>query len=249
MNPIQTCPNCPGAATEPVFAIRRGNHVVRCTRCGLQFAEVYPDIRTADAEVYTGDYFKPAIGKLKEREAVFNELLTEIESLLERRGRLLDVGAGEGTLLRVASDRGWQAEGTEISSAMVEHVRATVGATVHAGVLEEIALEPRSFDVIIMNHVLEHVKNPRTTLEKVAQLLRPEGVARIEVPNIASLSSRDKNIQSRLRIKPNPWKHYDTGHHFWFFTPGTLRATIEGAGLSVVSLRAPGNQWGRKGFW
>jgi hypothetical protein len=46
-------------------------------------------------------------------------------------------------------------------------------------------------------------------------------------------------------LKRHPWKHYSVGHHFWFFTPATLRRTVEAAGLRVVRLRAPAQQWER----
>ena len=247
MSSLQTCPNCVDKPTRPVFTISPGNRVVACTGCGLQFAERYPDIETADHEVYDAGYFENAIGKTDERTDVFNELVVEIERILGRRGRLLDVGAGDGALLAVAAARGWQAEGTEISTAMVERSRHGGGPILREGVIEDIALETEAFDAVVLNHVLEHVRNPRTTLEAVARVLRDDGLARIEVPNIASLSARGKNLQSRLRIKPNPWKHYDTGHHFWFFTVDTLAATMRAAGLAVASITTLARQWGREG--
>ena len=246
MNHKQTCPNCPGSPTRVVFNIRQGNRVVQCTQCKLQFAEAFPDCEKAAPEIYDYDYFKGAIKKQKQREDVFMELLSEVESMLNRKGRLLDVGAGEGTLLKIAAKQGWEAEGTEIASAMIRYVREDLRLTIHQGTLEEIKLSARSFDAIILNHVLEHVKDPRKTLEKVRDLLHADGVARIEVPNLASLSSRAKNFQSRLKLKKNPWKHYSTGHHFWFFTPRTLKKTLETAGLSPILLKAPAKQWGDK---
>jgi 2-polyprenyl-3-methyl-5-hydroxy-6-metoxy-1,4-benzoquinol methylase len=246
MNHKQTCPNCPGRPTRIVFNIRTGNRVVQCTECKLQFTETFPDYEKAAPKIYDYDYFKAAIDKQKQREKIFMELLSEVESILNRKGRLLDVGAGEGTLIKIAAKQGWEAEGTEIASAMIRYVREDLRLTIHQGTLEEIKLPASSFDAIILNHVLEHVENPRKTLEKVRDLLRSDGVVRIEVPNLASLSSRGKNLQSRLRLKKNPWKHYSTDHHFWFFTPRTLKKTIETAGLSAVLVKAPAKQWGDK---
>lgn len=246
MNQRQTCPNCKLTPVRPVFAIGPGNDVVECAGCRLQFAEAYPEYDSADAAIYPYEYFSSAIAQNDRREKIFADLLSELESVLPKKGRLLDVGAGEGTLLKVATNNGWKAEGTEISSAMIEHVRALSPLTLHHGVLEDIQLPEDSFDAVILNHVLEHVRNPRTTLERVARLLTPDGVVRIEVPNLASLSSRFKNLQSRLRLKSNPWRHYSTGHHFWFFTPLTLRTTLRGAGLDTIVLGAPAKQWGNK---
>jgi len=205
---------------------------------------VYPEYEAADAEIYSYEYFRDAIGRKSQRESVFAKLLAELESVSNGKGRLLDVGAGEGTLLKVAAERGWEVEGTELSSAMVNRIRDDLGFTIHQGVLEDISLPAASFDAIVLNHVLEHTKSPRTTLEKIARLLRPNGVVRIEVPNIASLSSKLKTHQSLMGLKKDPWKHYSTGHHFWFFTPPTLAKTLEVAGLSPLTMTAPARQWG-----
>jgi 2-polyprenyl-3-methyl-5-hydroxy-6-metoxy-1,4-benzoquinol methylase len=244
----QKCPNCPESPTNPIFVASEGGLIVQCSSCGLQFAEEYPEIESADSEIYGSEYFRASLEEQGRRMRIFGELLAEVESVIHRKGRLLDVGTGEGTLLLAAVERGWEAEGTEIASVMVHHIREKFGLTVHQGVLEDLDLPPRSFDAIIMNHVLEHVRDPRTTLEKVAELLSPGGVVRIEVPNLVSLSNRGKNFQSRHRLKKNPWKHYSTDHHFWFFTPKTLRATLETAGLFPLAIRAPAKQWGESSF-
>lgn len=236
----QACPNCSQAGVKPVFTDAHGR-VVECARCRLQFAAVYPDYDELDADVYSYGYFSEAISDAKnaQRERAFAALLGELESVLGRKGRLLDIGAGEGTLMRTAAARGWEVEGTDVSSAMVQYTREKLGFTLHHGAIEDLGLAPGSFDAVVLNHVLEHVQNPVVTLEHVARLLRADGVVRIEVPNLASLSSRMKNTQSRLRLKRSPWKHYSTDHHFWFFTPATLARTMQTARLRVLEMRAP----------
>ena len=247
MSDLQRCPNCPDSPVRQVFIAPTGGRIVQCSRCGLQFAEDYPEIDNADAEIYGEGYFRASLEEQERRMRIFDQLIAEVEFVSGRKGRLLDVGCGEGTLLLAAVERGWEAEGTEIASVMVHHIREKFGLTVHQGVLEDLDLPPHSFDAIVMNHVLEHVSDPRMTLEKIAELLSPGGVVRIEVPNLASFSNRGKNVQSRFGLKKNRWKHYSPDHHFWFFTPRTLKATLEAAGLSPLSISAPAKQWGEKG--
>jgi len=242
---VQSCPNCPGVAAARVFAFGRDNAVVRCTSCGLEYAHRYLEPDVAAATVYRDEYFAVAIEEEARRRNIFQQLLAEVEGVLGRRGRLLDVGAGEGLLVEVAQEHGWRAEGTEIAAAMVERSRHAGRVRLHHGELESLALPAGAYDAIVMNHVLEHLRNPRAALEVAARLLAPGGIVRIEVPNLAGLSSRWKNWQSRARLKRSPWKHYSVGHHFWFFTPATLQRTVEAAGLEVLRMQAPAQQWDR----
>jgi len=240
----QTCPHCPGAANVLVFKDRSGN-VVRCLSCHLEFAEFFPDLNEAGSEIYSPNYFEKALRLEEKRKAIYRQLLDEIETSLGGKGRLLDIGCGEGTLLRVAAEQGWQAEGTEVSAAAIRFSRGAAGILVHQGEAENLDLERGGFDAIVLNHVLEHVRDPVRTLARVKEWLKPDGLVRLEVPNMASFSNTMKNLQSRLGLKRHPWKHYATSHHFWFFTPSTLRRTLETAGLRVVRLKAPARQWGR----
>jgi 2-polyprenyl-3-methyl-5-hydroxy-6-metoxy-1,4-benzoquinol methylase len=232
-----------------VFTTTAGVRVVQCICCDIQFAEAYPEIEEADTAIYGDSYFADAKEERRSRERIFSELLGDVEYVLGRKGRLLDVGCGEGLLLEVAAELGWRALGTEISSAMIRYARDERGLEVHDGVLEGVSLPLGSFDAVVLNHVLEHVKNPRTTLSRVRDLLTEDGIVRIEVPNLAGFSSRVRDFQSRHHLKKNPWKHYSTDHHFWYFTPQTLMTTIETAGLSVLSIDAPAVQWGKKGIF
>lgn len=243
--PTQSCPNCPGTPAAHVFAFGRDNAVLRCTSCELEFAQHYLEPDVAAATIYRDEYFAVAIEEEVRRREIFQQLLREVEMVLGCRGRLLDVGAGEGLLVEVAQERGWQAEGTEIAAAMVERSRRAGRVRLHHGELETLQLPAGVFDAMILNHVLEHLRNPRAALEVAARLLAPAGIVRIEVPNLAGLSSRWKNWQSRAHLKRNPWKHYSVGHHFWFFTPATLQRTVEAAGLEVLRMQAPAQQWDR----
>jgi 2-polyprenyl-3-methyl-5-hydroxy-6-metoxy-1,4-benzoquinol methylase len=153
----QICPFCPGASRSKVFSLKGDISVLRCDACGIQFARSYPDYDTADEEIYNYEYFKKAIENISGREIIFNELLAEIEQKIEgglKRG-FLDIGTGEGTILKIAMIRGWErAEGTEISSEAVKFVENELHYKMHQGCLEDLALNENAYDAILMIHVL-----------------------------------------------------------------------------------------------
>jgi 2-polyprenyl-3-methyl-5-hydroxy-6-metoxy-1,4-benzoquinol methylase len=77
-------------------------------------------------------------------------------------GRALDVGCGDGHLLiQLAGDRraSLRLEGVEFSEAAARAAEAR-GLTVHRGRIEDVSLPEATFDLVIMNQLIEHVADP-----------------------------------------------------------------------------------------
>ena len=99
------------------------------------------------------------------------------------------------------------------------------------------------------NHVLEHTQNPLTELQRARTLIADDGVLLVGVPNIAGLSIRLKNLQSRMGLKDQCWKHYGALHHLWFFTPATLSALVREAGFEVIAWETPATDRSDRSSW
>lgn len=140
------------------------------------------------------------------------------------KGRLLDVGCGNGDFLEFAGRAGWQAEGVEPDPKAVQTARAR-GLTVHLGGLETLANEREVFDGITLNHVIEHVHYPRATLESCYRLLKPGGWLWIETPNL--------NAQGHARYGEN-WVGLDIPRHLVVFTHGSLTRLMHEAGFARI---------------
>jgi SAM-dependent methyltransferase len=105
------------------------------------------------------------------------------------KGRLLDVGCGNGDFLQFAQRAGWEAIGVDPDPKAVEIARAR-GLTVHLGTLETLQEPPESLQGITMNHVIEHVHDPRATLTRCYRLLKPGGWLWLETPNLRRAGAR-----------------------------------------------------------
>ena len=166
----------------------------------------------------------------------FARQVCNYERLLGRRGKILDVGCGNGSFLHYAQTQGWEIFGTDIRiSSAAKRLRCPLWE----GQLQEIDFGSARFDVVRFNHVIEHIQNPLDALTRTRELLKPEGVLYISVPNITGLSSRLKNLQCRLGLSQHRWRHYAALHHLFFFSPQTLRLVIERAGLRVWLWETP----------
>ncbi len=137
-------------------------------------------------------------------------------------GRLLDVGCGNGDLLRAAQERGWEAEGLDFDPVAVEVGRAR-GLQVKSGTLASQHYETDAFDAIVMSHVIEHVADPIALLEECHRILKPGGRLLLATPNVDS--------QFHRRFGKH-WFHLDPPRHLFLFGPHALKQAFTRAGFS-----------------
>jgi SAM-dependent methyltransferase len=105
------------------------------------------------------------------------------------RGRLLDIGCGNGAFLVRAHDMGWHAEGCEVDPKAVEACRQ-LGLEVKQGDAFDESYETGSFDMITMSHVIEHVVDQEALLRRIYALLKPGGWFWMALPNPQSMGLR-----------------------------------------------------------
>jgi SAM-dependent methyltransferase len=141
------------------------------------------------------------------------------------RGRLLDLGCGNGELLGKMSSLGWQAEGIDLDTAAVEVARR-YGFNVRAGSLYAQKFPDASFDAVVMSHVIEHVHRPLALLAEVRRILKRGRRIVIATPNARSLGHRW--LRSR-------WPFLDPPRHLQIFTPHSLKVLVVEAGFGIVS--------------
>jgi SAM-dependent methyltransferase len=144
------------------------------------------------------------------------------------RGRLLDVGCGNGAFLAKMRDLGWEVVGVEPDPKAARVAREDFGVAVFQGRLEEAGLSDGSLDTITMHHVIEHISDPVDVLRECYRIVKPSGILVIVTPNLNALGRHLMGIS---------WRGWEVPRHFTLFTPGALRACVEEAGFHVRTLR------------
>ncbi|WP_353686677.1 class I SAM-dependent methyltransferase [Thermodesulfovibrio sp. 3462-1] len=122
---------------------------------------------------------------------------------------------------------GWKVVGVDPDSKAVQIAREEFDLEVFQGTLEEAKFPDNSFDVITMNHVIEHVPDPIVLLTECRRVLKPEGKLMVVTPNIGSLGRR---------LFGEYWLHWDPPRHLFLFSPKSLRTCAERAGLIVRAI-------------
>jgi SAM-dependent methyltransferase len=207
-----TCAWC-GSELDPSGARRRGRVV--CARCGA--ATTYPWPSQDELAAAYGDWYRPRAGG--RYHFGLDALLARSRARLSKRldriappGRMLDVGAGDGTLVDALRAEGRQTTGTE---------REPLRDDLLDQPLED--LQP-GWAAVVFWHSLEHLTQPRAAVREAARLLDPRGVVVIAVPNADSIQAK---------LFGDRWLHLDLPRHLVHLPAETLLAGLEEDGFAV----------------
>jgi SAM-dependent methyltransferase len=156
---------------------------------------------------------------------------TEKVRLLERcvpRGRILDVGCGDGRFLWALDSDRWERTGVDLARAAVELVRSRIkGLSMISGDIFCADLEAGSFDVVTFWHALEHLSHPERVLSRAGDLLRAGGRILISLPAFDSLQAR---------MFRRYWYAFDdVPRHQHHFSRAALDLLLANSGLRVES--------------
>ncbi len=234
----EACPNCSGEA-EPVFPGQswgiQGNprqfKYVRCTRCGLLWADPLPTPAEIERYYRTDfDFTKYADRMVLKRiqgKRRWRRLRSRLEHKLPGRNSLLDVGCGHGWFVAAARKDGWNAAGIDLPSSAIDFARRHLLLPVIESDFNTTILPPGSRDVVTLWHSLEHMLEPGKTLSRVREVLAPGGLLLIAVPNADSLG---------LARAGSGWIWLQQPFvHPWHFSLRTLESYLTRVGFEVVS--------------
>lgn len=153
-------------------------------------------------------------------------------------GRLLEVGCGDGVLLRRLRRLGWKVAGVDTDpSAFASHQDGD-GIEFRLGTLDQAGFPPESFDTVVMSHVIEHVHDPVGLLNECRRVLKPGGQIIVATPNAGSWGHR---------IFRGNWRGLEPPRHFVIFSMENFAECAGRAGFRTVLLQSI-SRWARDIF-
>jgi len=232
------CPLCT-APTDRTLAgnISRPDNRI-CPSCGLVFQPRRDSSIEDLASCYAGDgYWNAETVKLSRftRISVLDDVrrgrarLHGIEQISGRRisahDTVLDIGCGYGGLLwQIKKKRDARVSGLEPSPVCTQAARSLLGLDVRQGMFEESECrQDGGYTLITSLHTLEHVADPVAFLRRAGELLSPDGLLYIEVPNLLHPSAGF------------PLLRFFEEAHLTNFSATTLEAAADLAGLETVA--------------
>jgi SAM-dependent methyltransferase len=201
---------------------------VRCVRCKTVRLDPRPSLEEMNTH-YTESTYARAEG---EEDAALAERLDAYNARLVARvlaqvnpdapQRMLDVGCGDGRFLAGMQAQGWEVTGLETDPVVARLAEQRTQTTILDSFLEDAPLPENHYGLVSLHHVLEHVPDPRITLERAFKLLAPGGMLFLALPNVGSVEAH---------LFRSTWCPLDLPRHFWGFHPHSLTRLVEEVGF------------------
>lgn len=213
-----------GEKTKIIGQIKR-KKIYRCDNCGFG--------QTENLKVQRNQYHRDETYIIEER--LFKNIFIKRVNIIckfRKSGKALEIGCSTGLMLSILKNRGWEVTGIEMSKKASEVARSK-GLDVRKADFMEVNLD-KTFDLIIFNHTLEHLKSPKDVLQKAYQLLNKKGVLYIDVPNFGGLTA------NLLRIN---WPLLLPEEHLWHFTFKSLDILLKNLRLKIIFVERSSGIW------
>lgn len=204
--------------------------VHRCSDCGLVFLHPQPseaELNPYYTELYRQDYSEPPVTERYQSElAEAHERVRRLLPYLHTDTHLLEVGSGSGAFLSSVHPYVNEVVGIEPDAASKAFITNQLKLLIFDS-LPDALLNNKTFDIVVLFHVLEHVANPVCFLQMLQQLLRPDGRLVIEVPNVDDALVAVYQIPAYLRF-------YYQKAHLYYFSTDTVQVVLRQTGFNAT---------------
>ena len=236
------CPVCEYPSAQPrfqmtdrFFEVSSEEFVLyHCGSCGLLFQEE-EKIRDLLSDFYPPGYWWQPGAKISSLEGWYREWVVRRDQLRfvlslvpDERGRLLDIGCGSGTFLKLALQAGFDAYGLEQSEEAIHIGQSNARGRIVRGMEHDLISRGEKFDVLTLFHALEHMTDPFRYLKDLQKLLRRPGKVIIQVPNVQSLQAR---------LFGSRWYGLDCPRHVYNYSTFSLLHLLGRAGYRIHRVR------------
>ena len=237
-----------GADDAILLSVTRTWPVVRCKRCGMVYLRERPP-ETSLNSIYSSNYYENGdvgyhgyIKTFNKYEAVFRQIFAKRSRDLRKYAkgnRILEIGCAYGFLLDYLRSDGWDVKGTEVSSLSGNYAKEILELDVRVCSLTDAGYASKSFDVVMLLDVLEHMHSPYRTLAEIRRILSPDGMLVVQCPY--ELYHWEEILEAVIRGRKSGSIEPDAvPAHLYFFQPSTLEALLRKAGYRIIA-RQTGN--------
>ena len=172
-------------------------------------------------------------GIIRNRKEERHQHIEDVEYILDYinnidPGKILDIGCGPGWILSAVSNK-WEKYGIETDE---QAIKISTDDSIRFSSLNLIDENygDSFFDIILMHHVIEHIKNPVTFIDEVKRILRPGGILIIGTPDFDSACARRYGKNFRLLNDPT---------HISLFSNDSMHRFLRDKNFRILKVEYP----------
>ncbi len=234
------CPICDHLGSR-FLGIIYGYPIYNCSRCDVGFVWPQPSdelLKRYYGPKYWAEYMnddRPLYERQPLCDHVFKRQVEFFDRLLHHRkdARILDVGAGDGTMLRLLQDRGYsQVQGLDLDPTNCTRAQDRLGVTITCH--DFLKYEVSGWDAITLWAVIEHLKDPLSFVKHAQRLLKPGG-------RLVMMTGDNNSLCARLQGCFDMWLY--PPEHLFFFGKRSLQTMYERAGFQEIRCRVGYQAW------
>jgi 2-polyprenyl-3-methyl-5-hydroxy-6-metoxy-1,4-benzoquinol methylase len=188
------------------------SNIYKCKNCGHLFlSPVLKDELIANYyNEISSEYFnyEPIHSRINEDKKILNRI-----QKIKQKGKVLEIGCGNGFFLKLFKDCGYDCTGIEPSPKAFNYAKEYNTLNVINGFLEENTFEKESFDIVLLMDVIEHLYSPNDIIKLCNKILKEGGILVILTGNVNSLNSR---------LWGSKWYYLYSWEHISFFNKTSI---------------------------
>jgi len=199
--------------------------ILRCSNCGLVRTFPVPDYSMQRYLNYG------ALNYVKNNKILADQMRKILKEIMKFKasGRFLEIGSSIGCLLGLAKNKNFEINGVEPSKEAVKIAEKNVGEGIIKNCsFEEANFPDNYFDVVAMNHVLEHVLDLNGMFSRIKNVLKKDGIIFIGVPNFDG---------AFRKITKKSWPGLRSNEHIWQFEPKIIKKILKASGFKVIKVK------------
>lgn len=226
------CPICGSKTGEPYFCAAqalcgRNNFSpaklwIKCNDCSNLYAYNFPSVKNGEINGHYTRNVKNNILNIKNQLYIYSQIFNRIRMYNDKR-KYLEIGIGNGEMLAVALEMGYDVSAIEICKSDCETISSALDVDIKWADFLDYETDEK-YDVIIMGDVLEHVLEPIKALEKAYNMLNDNGVLWLSTPNFESATIRMRKFTDAM---------WNQNNHFTYFSYNGLKPFLDKIGFTV----------------
>ena len=211
---------------------KNGYQLYKCDDCHLMFYDFHNDYKSFLEMQYSKGYFTGE-DKLrsyadygKDKPYIVRNHAGYLKELMrfKKSGKLLDVGCAYGFFLELADRAGFDVYGIDPSGYAVSQAQKKFGKKVQCTQLSESDFPPKSFGVITLFDVFEHLENPKKDLTTLHKMLADDGLLVVATGDTSSFWA---NFTGRK------WTFYNPPQHIFYFNQENITRIFNESGFHI----------------